>query len=86
MVSDVPVGTFLSGGYDSSLITALLVENGHKDLNTFTIGFSDQNYDESHHAKAIAEYLGTDHHELICTSGITSAIECLINEILRFIL
>tara|TARA_Y200000002_G_scaffold193235_1_gene159584 strand:+ start:18308 stop:20194 length:1887 start_codon:yes stop_codon:yes gene_type:complete len=68
MVSDVPVGTFLSGGYDSSLITALLVENGHKDLNTFTIGFSDQNYDESHHAKAIAEYLGTDHQELICTS------------------
>ncbi len=68
MVSDVPVGTFLSGGYDSSLLTALLVENGFTDLNTFTIGFSNLDYDESSYAKEIANYLGTNHNELVCSS------------------
>lgn len=69
MISDVPVGTFLSGGYDSSLITALLVNNGHKKLNTFTIGFENKSFDESIHAKKIAEFLGTNHHELFCTAS-----------------
>ena len=68
MISDVPVGTFLSGGYDSSLVTALLVNKGHQKLKTFTIGFENQSFDESSHAKKIAEFLGTDHHELFCTA------------------
>ncbi|MDC3325695.1 asparagine synthase (glutamine-hydrolyzing) [Gammaproteobacteria bacterium] len=68
MISDVPVGTFLSGGYDSSLVTALLVNNGHQKLKTFTIGFENKSFDESSHAKKIAEFLGTDHHELFCTA------------------
>ena len=67
MISDVPVGTFLSGGYDSSLITALLVKNNHNKLNTFTIGFENESFDESAHAKKIANYLGTNHHEILCT-------------------
>ncbi|PTB83693.1 asparagine synthetase B [Sulfurovum lithotrophicum] len=62
MVSDVPVGVFLSGGYDSSLVTALLSKN-HNDLHSFTIGFEDKKYNEATHAKAIANYFGTKHTE-----------------------
>lgn len=65
MVSDVPVGVFLSGGYDSTLLTGILSKK-HKNLKTFTIGFSDKEMDESRHAKQIAAFFGTDHHEFIC--------------------
>jgi asparagine synthase (glutamine-hydrolysing) len=67
MVADVPVGIFLSGGIDSSLITALLQKEFSSSMKTFTIGFEDKDFDESVHAKKIAEFLGTNHHELICT-------------------
>ncbi len=63
MVSDVSVGLFLSGGYDSSLVTALLSQNGDSTLHTYTIGFEDSRYDEAKYAKAIAKYLKTKHHE-----------------------
>lgn len=66
MISDVPVGVFLSGGYDSSLVTALLSESGHK-VKTYTIGFEDPKYDESAYAKDIASYLGTSHTTSICS-------------------
>jgi asparagine synthase (glutamine-hydrolysing) len=62
MVADVPVGVFLSGGYDSTLVTALLAKN-HKDLHTFSIGFNDKAYNEATHAKEIAKYFGTKHTE-----------------------
>jgi len=67
MVSDVPVGTFLSGGYDSSLVTALLQADRDEKINTFTIGFKEQGYDESPYAKAVAKHLGTNHTEYYCT-------------------
>ena len=67
MVSDVPVGTFLSGGYDSSLVTALLQADRDEKINTFTIGFKEKGYDESPHAKAVAKHLGTNHTEYYCT-------------------
>ena len=67
-ISDVPVGCFLSGGIDSSLIAALLANNTDSKINTFTIGFEDKNYDESVDAKKIANYLGTKHEEIILTS------------------
>lgn len=57
MVSDVPVGVFLSGGYDSSLVA----KKQGKKINTFTIGFDDEKYNEAKHAASIAEYLGTNH-------------------------
>ena len=65
LISDVPLGTFLSGGIDSTLITALLQSFSNTPIKTFTIGFKDRNYDESIYAKDIANYLGTDHTEMI---------------------
>ncbi|CAA6799288.1 MAG: Asparagine synthetase [glutamine-hydrolyzing] (EC [uncultured Sulfurovum sp.] len=67
MVSDVPVGTFLSGGYDSSLVTALLQADREEKINTFTIGFKEKGYDEAPHARAVAKHLGTNHTEYYCT-------------------
>ncbi len=67
MVSDVPVGVFLSGGYDSACVTSLLQKNNPTKLKTFTIGVSDIGLNEAPFAKEIAKHLGTDHHEYQCT-------------------
>jgi asparagine synthase (glutamine-hydrolysing) len=67
MVSDVPVGIFLSGGYDSSAVTSLLQSERTERLKTFSIGFHDEKFNEAHHAKNVANYLGTDHTEYYCT-------------------
>ena len=66
MVSDVPVGVFLSGGYDSSTVTALLQKSSKEQINTFTIGFHEEEFNEAQYAKKIAEYLGTNHTEYYC--------------------
>jgi asparagine synthase (glutamine-hydrolysing) len=68
MLSDVPLGAFLSGGIDSSLIVSIMQEQSSQPIKTIPIGLEDQTYDESKHAKKIAEYLGTDHRELIVTA------------------
>lgn len=66
MIADVPLGSFLSGGYDSSLISAIAQEQlGSTPLQTFSIGFEEKDYDESPYAAAIAEYLGMDHTQRI---------------------
>jgi asparagine synthase (glutamine-hydrolysing) len=63
--SDVPFGIFLSGGIDSSLVTAHAVELSSVKVNTFSIGFEESRYDESQYARKVANYLGTSHHEFI---------------------
>jgi asparagine synthase (glutamine-hydrolysing) len=67
MVSDVPVGVFLSGGYDSTCVAAILQATNNTKIKTFTIGFNDSEYDESQHAKNVAKHIGTDHYEFFCT-------------------
>ncbi|HEY8389173.1 MAG TPA: asparagine synthase (glutamine-hydrolyzing), partial [Parasegetibacter sp.] len=68
MVADVPVGVFLSGGYDSSSVAALLQTGRTEKLKTFTIGFHENEFNEAPEAKKIAEYLGTDHTEWYLTA------------------
>ena len=67
MVADVPIGVFLSGGYDSACVTALLQKDRTEKLKTYTIGVPDIGLNEAPYAKDVANHLGTDHTEIYCT-------------------
>jgi asparagine synthase (glutamine-hydrolysing) len=68
LVSDVPIGAFLSGGIDSSLVAALMQAASPGKVKTFTIGFEDARYDESGYARDVARHIGTEHTEMLCTT------------------
>ena len=65
LMSEVPLGAFLSGGIDSSAIVALMAQESSEKVKTFSIGFEEQDFSELHHARRVAEYVGAEHHEFI---------------------
>jgi asparagine synthase (glutamine-hydrolysing) len=77
LVSERPIGAFLSGGIDSSIITAIVNRIQGGNICTFSIGFEDEDFDESRYAKLIAQHLGTCHHEKILNSDVSQSIEKL---------
>ncbi|SRR5579871_121917 len=77
LIADVPLGAFLSGGADSSTIVALMARCSSAPVKTFSIGFRQKDFDETPHARLVAEKFGTEHHELILEPDVVNSVEML---------
>jgi asparagine synthase (glutamine-hydrolysing) len=75
LISERPIGAFLSGGYDSTIVTAYMAKLMSGKVQTYSIGFESAQYNEAHHAKRVATYLGTEHHEEILKADPSLIIE-----------
>jgi len=78
MISDVPLGAFLSGGVDSSTVVGLMAEASSARVKTFSIGFDVPEFDELEHARTVASHFGTDHHEFVVTPDAISILDRLV--------
>jgi asparagine synthase (glutamine-hydrolysing) len=77
LISERPIGSFLSGGYDSTVVTAYMAKLMKEKVQTYSIGFESKVFNEAHHAKKVASYLGTEHHEEILQPNPTLIIETI---------
>lgn len=75
LISERPVGAFLSGGYDSTIVTAMMVKLMSSKVHTYSIGFKSEEYNEAKFAKNVSNYLGTEHHETILEPNATLVVE-----------
>jgi asparagine synthase (glutamine-hydrolysing) len=79
LVSDVPVGAFLSGGVDSSLVVGLMAETSEGAVKTFSVGFDEPEFDELAHARRVARHFGTEHHEFVVRPKAIEILDPLIS-------
>src|SRR5206468_1849884 len=77
LMSDVPLGAFLSGGLDSSTVVAYMARQSSQPVKTFSVGFRDSSFDELRYARIVAEAFGTEHHEFVVDSEHSSELPML---------
>jgi asparagine synthase (glutamine-hydrolysing) len=78
LMSEVPLGAFLSGGIDSSAVVALMSQELSEPVKTFSIGFEEQDFSELHHARRVAEHVGADHHEFVVRPDVLEILPTLV--------